>query len=432
MDEYGEGEDGDDLRPGSPPPPPIYPLLNRFDVQMLSAERRNIKPPVECDSWCHTVVSEDKVFNYVWTIENFEKIVTLGENSKTMYSEQFVIPLRRRFTVWRLKIYPNGRTKEDEGYVTIFLKDSCRKEPANVRAIAEFSIVDGDGNRSCIKTVDKEFKVLHHSFGFNRFVKHTDLFSPASQLLTNGSLILSCKITIKQADTMNETNQFAEYLEDRETLTAAVSGAGETSKFRHDMMEMLTNAKEHAADVVIACSDGEIPCHTSILTARSPYFKAMFSMPMKESLNRRIDLTKEMDTKTMMTLLRFVYGGSIKPQKMTLSILEAADKYNLLDLKSACSLHLKKSINLENCIQMLITADRHSVKDLKGAAKEFILENSSVLHQSDAWRDSLGQNTSLLSELLQGLAASTPQAGRSEIVVGEENGTPVAKRKRKH
>ena len=41
-----------------------------------------------------------------------------------MYSDQFTVPVQGKLTKWRLKMYPNGRKAVDQGYVTLFLKDS--------------------------------------------------------------------------------------------------------------------------------------------------------------------------------------------------------------------------------------------------------------------------------------------------------------------
>ena len=51
-----------------------------------------------------------------------------------MYSDQFTVPVQGKLTKWRLKMYPNGRKAVDQGYVTLFLKDSGREQPANLRA----------------------------------------------------------------------------------------------------------------------------------------------------------------------------------------------------------------------------------------------------------------------------------------------------------
>ena len=43
-----------------------------------------------------------------------------------MYSDQFTVSVHGKQTRWRLKMYPNGRKNVDQGYVTLFLKDSGR------------------------------------------------------------------------------------------------------------------------------------------------------------------------------------------------------------------------------------------------------------------------------------------------------------------
>eukprot|EP00088_Acartia_fossae_P047443 TRINITY_DN5142_c0_g1_i1.p1 TRINITY_DN5142_c0_g1~~TRINITY_DN5142_c0_g1_i1.p1 ORF type:complete len:418 (+),score=94.34 TRINITY_DN5142_c0_g1_i1:48-1301(+) len=380
-------------------------------------------PPISCDGWCHTTVSDDTVYEYVWTIDSFERIAKSYPNSKTMYSEQFVIPLKKRFTVWRLKIYPNGRTPEDTGYITIFLKDSGQIEPAKVRAVAEFSIIDHVGNRRNLKQVDKEFKVLNHSFGFNKFVKHTDLFANNSPLLSDGRLSLACRITIRLVDTENHTSQVAQYLQESQELS-------ENATHISELKAMLTSGD--FSDCVIKCQgDEEILCHKAMLAARSSYFKAMFSSNMVEKITGtiKVEETKE----TCLNLLEFIYTGRIANHKLTLDIFEAADKYNLQDLLDQCTSYLKKTLDRENCIQTFVVADRHSNLTLRAAAKDFILDNTAILTGTDRWKEELSTYPSLLTELLEGVVSTHPQGRRSWIELAEEDdGTPVAKRRRKH
>ena len=90
------------------------------------------------------------------------RVVTAG---KTMYSDQFTVPVQGKLTKWRLKMYPNGRKAVDQGYVTLFLKDSGREQPANLRAQVKFSVVNAKNDLINTKTIDKEYKVLNHAFG---------------------------------------------------------------------------------------------------------------------------------------------------------------------------------------------------------------------------------------------------------------------------
>ena len=96
------------------------------------------------------------MYEYVWTIDSFERIAKSYPNSKTMYSEQFVIPLKKRFTVWRLKIYPNGRTPEDTGYITIFLKDSGQIEPAKESRFIWFDFQSDSKNKELWSICNQE------------------------------------------------------------------------------------------------------------------------------------------------------------------------------------------------------------------------------------------------------------------------------------
>ena len=115
---------------------------------------------------------------------------------KTMYSDQFTVPVHGKLTRWRLKMYPNGRKTVDQGYVTLFLKDSGREQPANLKAQVKFSVVDAMGNKINTKTIDKEYKVLNHAFGYSKFIKHQSLMAPERMLLPDDKLTLLCTITI--------------------------------------------------------------------------------------------------------------------------------------------------------------------------------------------------------------------------------------------
>ena len=65
----------------------------------------------------------DQVHNLIKGVEDMFMMSLTG---KTMYSDQFTVAVNGKQTRWRLKMYPNGRKPVDQGYVTLFLKDSGR------------------------------------------------------------------------------------------------------------------------------------------------------------------------------------------------------------------------------------------------------------------------------------------------------------------
>ena len=124
-----------------------------------------------------------------------------------MYSDQFTVPVHGKLTRWRLKLYPNGRKNVDQGYVTLFLKDSGREQPANLKAQVKFSVVDARGHKLNTKTIDKEYKVLNHAFGYSKFIKHSNLMAPEKMLLPDDKLTLLCTITIAGKNIISSGSQ---------------------------------------------------------------------------------------------------------------------------------------------------------------------------------------------------------------------------------
>ena len=49
----------------------------------------DIKPPVDCDSWCRTRGAEEVKYKFVWTIERFSQ--RPGKNTESLESDTFSI-----------------------------------------------------------------------------------------------------------------------------------------------------------------------------------------------------------------------------------------------------------------------------------------------------------------------------------------------------
>lgn len=372
-------------------------------------------PPIETESWCYTQVSEDKEFTYAWTIEKFRKIIDNLPPGKTMYSEQFVVPLTDRSTIWRLKVYPNGRSPGDAGNMTVFLKDSGRQEPAMVKALVTFSIINGRGEKTHEKTVNKEYKVPHHAFGFSKFARHIDLFNPTTELLPGGSLTIHCKIVVQGIETSTITSPL---LSHKGKTSVDVSKIG---VFKGHMLLMLKSPEEFASDVKILCRDGVLSCHSCILAARSPVFKAMFTHPTTENETGSIQL-EDTDKSTMNKLLQYLYTGELCPELVNVDLLIVADKYDVQDLKVLCEEQLVKRLIMKNCVELLIVGDRHNAAELKRVAKAFIVSHSSHFLGVPDWKRKLLPFPNLLTEILEDVISSPPPAKRRRI----ENLSPVS------
>ena len=257
-----------------------------------------------------------------------------------MYSDQFTVAVHGKETRWRLKMYPNGRKNVDQGYVTLFLKDSgrlylyhlnsafnvfCSKrdQPANLRANVKFSVVDSLGNKTNTKTIDKEYKVLNHAFGYSKFIKHQWLLSPERMLLPEDKLTLMCSITIAGK---NIISSGAQRPAGAQTDTAVARA--NINKLGSDLSRLLGSPQDMFSDTKLVCGDRgvELLCHTNILAARSPVFQAMFQHDTAEAQSKVVEMV-DVEPEIAMEMLQYIYTGNTKSAGKEAELLAAADKY---------------------------------------------------------------------------------------------------------
>ena len=83
-----------------------------------------------------------------------------------------------------------------------------------------------------------------------------------------------------------------------------------------------------------------------ILGARSLVFNAMFVHNMTESQEKKIDI-EDLDIETVKDMLKYMYAGKIENlNTRSPRLLEAADKYQLSELKEICEVN--NNIYLKN------------------------------------------------------------------------------------
>jgi len=365
-------------------------------------------PPIPCSGWCYTEAEDDIVYDYAWTIEKFSRTASNYRTGKTMYSDQFTVLVNGKQTRWRLKMYPNGRKNVDQGYITLFLKDSGRSQPANVRANVKFSVVDSMGNRTNTKTIDKEYKVLNHAFGYSKFIKHQWLLSPEKMLLPDDKLTLLCSITIAGK---NIVSSGATRPLDRPTTSEME--AKNFRKLSSDLSTLLASPNQMFSDMSLICGESrvEIRCHTNILAARSPVFLAMLSHDTSEAQNKTIIMTDiEPDVANMM--LHYMYTGLTHFEGNEEDLLAAADKYSLLELKDSCEEILCNKTNIDSVLAMLVLADRHEASKLKDVCVKHLIENSHTIVKQSGWKEVLQPYPALLAEMFEALATTPPSKRR--------------------
>lgn len=71
------------------------------------------------------------------------------------------------------------------------------------------------------------------------------------------------------------------------------------------------------SDVEVLVGSQSFPSHRVILSAHSPYFQAMFTLPLKESATSQVIFNDSISSRVFESLLTFMYEGKHRGQHST-------------------------------------------------------------------------------------------------------------------
>ena len=141
-------------------------------------------------------------------------------------------------------------------------------------------------------------------------------------------------------------------------------------------------------DVTI-CVDGRtFYAHRCVLSASSPYFKAMFSSNMKESTECKPIVLNDIDAHNMEELLKYIYTGEIEltPENIR-PIISAANYLLITSLKERCVKFLQQMLTPSNCLSIETTAEKYDCEWLRTTAYNYIKENFLTIAVTDEFKD---------------------------------------------
>ena len=132
---------------------------------------------------------------------------------------------------------------------------------------------------------------------------------------------------------------------------------------------MLNNKK--FSDLVLICSDGNIiDVNKYVISAQCPSFAATVAAVMDENNSAKFD---DIDFKTMLELMRFIYSGQITNiEKVDLELLVVANRFGVDDLKEMCVSSLMETFPEKGFTKVLKIADELKIQDLKDNIIDYI------------------------------------------------------------
>ncbi|XP_019634496.1 PREDICTED: kelch-like protein 18 [Branchiostoma belcheri] len=115
-------------------------------------------------------------------------------------------------------------------------------------------------------------------------------------------------------------------------------------------------------DVILEVEERWFPCHRLVLSAASPYFRAMFTSDMAESRQKTVIL-QGLDADTFEEILSYIYSGTLHVSMDRVQPLyQAADLLQLDYVKDICSSYMAMNVEHSTCVDLYKFADVFSAK----------------------------------------------------------------------
>lgn len=161
-------------------------------------------------------------------------------------------------------------------------------------------------------------------------------------------------------------------------------------------------------DITINASDGCVGAHRAVLAARSPVFRSMFSHNLQEKELSIINIP-DMTVESCQALLSYLYGciGHKEFLHHRLSLLRAADKYDIADLKEACHVSLLEDIDAKNVLERLQNAALYQLPELKSSCMRYLVQFGKIFDLRDDFNVFLQcADRELIAEIFQEILAT--------------------------
>ncbi|XP_019938603.2 kelch-like protein 11 [Paralichthys olivaceus] len=135
-----------------------------------------------------------------------------------------------------------------------------------------------------------------------------------------------------------------------------------------------------------ACESGgervqTLSAHRSVLSAASHYFTLLLGGHFSESQSARVELKgwsseSGLEPEAVRRVIQFMYTGEITVTTASVhEVLELADRFLLVQLKSFCGEFLMKKLSLSNCVAVHSLAHMYTLDQLAAGAAKMIRRN---------------------------------------------------------
>ena len=140
-------------------------------------------------------------------------------------------------------------------------------------------------------------------------------------------------------------------------------------------------------DVTIKVENKIFPANRMVLSCYSKFFEKTFQVEMKEKYENSVTF-HNISTKSMQTIIKFIYTGKITIDNgNVMDLLSAADYLLMDDVKQYCFEFLASALNTENCVEILSKAQLYENYSLKSNAFTYISDNFANIIEANTLND---------------------------------------------
>ncbi|XP_066288879.1 kelch repeat and BTB domain-containing protein 2-like [Branchiostoma lanceolatum] len=136
-------------------------------------------------------------------------------------------------------------------------------------------------------------------------------------------------------------------------------------------------------DVVLEVEGRRFPCHRLVLSAASPYFRAMFTSDMAESRQKTVVL-QGLDEGMFGEILSYIYSGTLHVSLVKVQPLyQAADLLQLDYVRDTCGSYMAINVGRSTCVNLYKFADVFSVDSILNRCLQRIYRNFAEVASSE-------------------------------------------------
>ncbi|XP_066288878.1 kelch repeat and BTB domain-containing protein 8-like [Branchiostoma lanceolatum] len=151
-------------------------------------------------------------------------------------------------------------------------------------------------------------------------------------------------------------------------------------------------------DVVLEVEGRRFPCHRLVLSAASPYFRAMFTSDMAESRQKTVVL-QGLDKGIFGEILSYIYSATLHVSlDKVQSLYQTADLLQLDYVRDTCSSYMAMNVERSTCVDLYHFGDVFSVDRVLKSCLEYINRNFAEVASSKEFCSlSVDQLTEIIS-----------------------------------